>query len=201
MHRCIALEIAFKGSRNYLQGGDLLAAALRSLNLDEGFRKFSLTLDRKTGKQPYLIVIEPDENTQTRPERAFARVLVQPQQIKAWIVEGEQDVESRVDFDEDALLSLGRFTGMQAEVTSDQQVNAIELFVAFIKQLHILNFPLSGKEHWAVTQIDLNGPLPVGGLLGCKLAIESRLGTTLTRSDIMIEGRPLATMFFSALPR
>lgn len=155
----LKLDLKYKGSRNYLQGGDFFDAITSALFDETGdgalkklcFKSFArnqcrLVLEKRPGKSEYQI----GNGIWLKSDG---------EEIKFWIVESDEPVLSRYPFDEDELIAPSRIVGNVITLAAGNRYSAIENIVALTKKLNYALTPdINGK--WVFGQIEMLKPMP-----------------------------------------
>lgn len=191
----IPLDLAFKGARHYIQGGDFFNSVESAARLFPGvegahisrlsFSRFSYHLTE--------LCIEEDidlDNCVGEGELVLADGRCQP----FWLREGPDVPSGRRPYDEEGMVASATFGEQSATLKAPIQFTPIEAVIALTKVLNYrLATPRQGK--WVFGKIELNQSLPV---IGEALTITRSKGVPgrFSVNDIVIDGRHVGTIQF-----
>lgn len=154
------LNTAYKGSRQYIQGGDLF----NSIE-DKLFELF----EQKT---PYISLLSfshfayhfcelvIDENVETQNIVGKGSVSFEDNTKKNfYLTETTKTPTERVPYDEDSLVALAQYTEHSIQLSDKSPFSSIETIIALTKALSYKNMPLQ-QGKWVFGRIDLTTALP-----------------------------------------
>lgn len=198
----LALELAFKGERVYLQGTELYeaVAALARRELGTGALRLKLAMHRMLSSQPDLYWTDrPDELD--RPEAAAVdfSAAAGGATVRGWLLETSRPVVRRVPYEESQIAAVCRLEGDAVSVIADPGFLPIEVAVAMTKQLHGERLP-APRSRWIFTRLDLRRLLEPGDAGSISIVLKDNLHGRLTRSDLRVAGRSIGAIYFSLLP-
>jgi hypothetical protein len=156
------LELSFKGSRDYLQGGDIFNALKNVVPIVSNHKEaFICRLSfRNFAKMACELTTDPPNELTTiigEVRFAFPNELGH---LDAWVVLTDIPVRQRKPFDEDLLLASAKFdqVNRSASLISRSEWTAIEEIIALTKYLnYAVNPNVKGK--WVFGQLDLKQDL------------------------------------------
>lgn len=183
----------FRGTRNYVQGADMVNGVLEYVKSQKGengeviavkFRSF-------TENSVYL-----SEDVCDSPEYSLIGTfsLRDETLISGYFYSGNTKIATRVDYDE-SIFAYDVDVDKQTVSSVDQKYSVIEDLVAVVKFLHNQLFP-SGDEKWVFVQLDLDVVLPRN-----YRRLEARIGKMLrgsfTVTEFSIDGAVVGKIGFS----
>jgi hypothetical protein len=194
------LDLAFKGSRDYLHGTDMYRAIVESLALDPGV-PFRMVIHHFARRQFDLVVGPPGGVPPATAATAFWAGHADAR-IQGWLEEREAAVTRRVPYDEDAIWSSCQSSGKEIRMTSAAPASftPIEVLVALTKKLH-LDAMSAGGTKWAFTQLDVGRLLSPSDVDKFEVRIDQALGTRFTKSSVFVESKRLGTIHFAGVGR
>lgn len=192
------LDIPFKGSRDYLHSTDMIEAiraavascgvVMEDQRVVIGFRAFARHACTLAFGGPGERLARPDRAT------AFVQIGEGANQRLGWVVEGAEEVERRIPYDEDSICRQGVITERTIRLGQAVGFRTVEIAVALTKHLHHTLFPEPGKR-WMLTKLDLVNPFVESGGAGMEVAITSIQGP-VTRSHVVC-GPTRGDLYFS----
>ena len=198
------LDLAFKGSRDYLQGPDLLAGLLNALDNcgapADGV--LAASFYRKTGLQPDIGVLEEGDPTAKTDETiGHWSAECGGRRMRGWYLQTGRKVEKRRPYEEDSVVAQCVRGEDRIAFDGQTDLTATELCVAMTKALHIARFPLAADRHWAVCQFALARPLRDEDKADMRIELGTTLGGRLTKSALYAGDTRLGEIFFSPASR
>lgn len=193
-----ALDVPFKGSRDYLQGPDLFDAVVDCLRqagwLDDqrlvvAFRSFA--------RHACVLAMGEIGEVPPRPAAALGSVTLGEGAGRriGWIIETDCLVARRVPFPEEEIVAAATFADRHVEMVQAVPFRPAEIAVALIKHMHQTLMPVPDKR-WIVSKIDLARPLPDDGGVGMSIDLVQAGSAALTRSRVRA-GDAEGDFFFS----
>ena len=194
-----ALDIGFKGDRDYLHGTDVYDTGLAALRAcfpgADGRVRYSFhaiartALDLRCGQAGTI---------GERPENCAAEIHLGDgsTMVSGWIVETGRAVEGRVAYDEDAIGAACTLAGQNIAMQKPTSHRPIEIAIAMTKRLHYALFPPPAGK-WMFTRLDIARQLEPADTAGMEIAHKNRLGARLSRCDLRAGGVSLGSIYFS----
>lgn len=183
------LSFRFKGSRDYVQGGDVFDVLEQWLKKqgkyiqELNFRSFS-------ANQLACVFTEPSENI-TAEGKAVDN---DGTQTLFWLTETAEPVTERHPFDEDAITSHARIEGKVIEASNTAQYSVIEQIIALTKALNYSLTPdINGK--WVFAQLRLKEALPESAD-NFSIRQKTLLGGRFSTQEIKLDNRVVGDIRF-----
>lgn len=199
------LSLCFKGSREYIQGTNMLDAAMEAIaHRAQGMpiENLNFSISKMTGKK---LVCDWWEKGSPAPDHGKPIVTclfnLGDVPYEGRLVETEDDVKERVPFDESVITSRCVFTPAESLVKlveTPSDVTPIEILVSMNKALHYKVFTIPSDSQWVFCRWESAvWPLP-DEMRGISLTIEQSLGTRLTRARVELNDALIGRIYFSA---
>ena len=153
----VALNVGFKGTRNYIQGGDIynaIDACVRATRSESyiqhlAFRHFAR-------RDCDLLWTEPKADVTLIGQ---GRSVFGEEQRRFWVSESSRDAAGRRPYDEDSIVRSSTIEGRQITLTHRSVYTPIEEIIALTKRLAYHLAPdVDGK--WVFGQLDLTQRIP-----------------------------------------
>ena len=198
------LSLCLRGSREYIQGTNMLDAAMVAIacGTEARIENLSFSIGRMTSKnllcnwwEAGSIVADQCDSVSTF---LFTSTGVP---YEGRLVELEEDVKKRMPFDESVITKCCVFAPGEKRVTLAGMplgVSPIEVLVSMNKALHHEIYKIASNSQWVFCRWESSvWPLPneLGGVI---LTIEQSLGIRLTRARIECNNKLVGRMYFSA---
>lgn len=202
----VELNIPFKGSRNYIQGPDLVHQAWVAVTDAQGISfggPARFAFSRQVGVRPLLSFGVPGEMFQ-RPANAFGTFSLTGDSgiLSGCFLESDRPVTDRVPYDEGHVIENCDFDTSAgiATLRRPTEFTTLETAVAMTKKLHQAMVPVAGKS-WIVVQFQLAGRLCDEDMEGLTIRCLPGLGHRLTKSEMVASSGSLGFLFFSLVDR
>lgn len=197
MRRSIAFR--FKGERAYVQGPDMVEAAMREALAGESAPQVSdlvFVMHRMTGRNLDLILDEDEPSGAAPVARLSFAAHGAPR--RGILVERAEAPAGARPYDEQELRARCRTDPAARSVVlrGASPLTPLETLVAMTKLLHQALYPETTGQ-WLFARLEApRWPLgPLGD--GLELRLERAVGTRLTKSGARLGGQILASVFFS----
>lgn len=180
-----SLILKYKGSRDYLQGGDLYNAIAETLSEQFGGHLVRLAFKHFARNQCQLLLEPIIDSTDVMGKGSWRKASGEMQRF--WICETDRPVTESYHFDEDAIIDPTQLDGSTILGYCTNDYSVIENVIALTKRL---NYALSPdvKGKWLFGQLDLK----VRGLpaIWQEILVERMLcvGNRFSRNRILIDG-------------
>ena len=180
------LEFKFKGSRDYIQGPDMINALMEltganSLNIDIKFYK-------RTNK--FLEIVNEDHAAKV----ASFRINDGPIQ---YLKETASAVTDSYPYPEDEIISGSKIADNEILFFDNQSYSDIEIIVALTKKLHTHYFDT--KDKWLFARGVLNIAQKNKGAK--RIKIIKNIGSKLTQSSVYVNDDEIGHIYFSAVSK
>lgn len=190
----IALDLPFRGARDYLQGADIFNALIDLTGAQENM---SLRLHALMHHGIDAVPI-PDVTTDLKQ---FAGVFIYggPEGLqKIGLRDNSKIVTKRVPYDEPRVIADASVHDHRIVSPGPSEFTFMERVLALNKALLQDIIPIEGIR-WLATRLDLTR-VPSSPMT---LAVElvERLGTRLTKSSIAVDGEDVGFVYFSGVPK
>jgi len=197
-----ALELSYKGERDYLHGTDMYeaVAALVRRELGTGALRLKLAMHRLLSTQPDLCWTE-QRGEVDRPAGAAAdfSAAAGDSTVRGWLLASARPVTRRAPHDESRIAAACRVEGDAISVSRDPGFLPIEVAVSMTKQLHGERLPVP-HGRWMFTRLDLRRLLLPADAGSLSVVLEENLHGRLTRSGLRVAGHAVGAIYFSVLP-
>lgn len=153
------LELEYKGNRSYLHGSDLYMQINEwAAGQYESTAYVRHLAFRNMAQHQCMLVLEPPDASDHVIAKAV--VMTKDGDKKIWLIESEQAVTGRYDYDEESLVEKATLDVGGDTITLDQRIgfSVIEEIIALTKQLNNTLDPLE-KGKWLFAQLDIDRPL------------------------------------------
>lgn len=180
------LNTPYKGSRHYIQGGDLFnSVSHKLLELFGQQRPYvsQLSFPRFAYHLCDLVI---DESVDAQSIMGKGAITFEDKSKKSFCLAETTTLPSeRVPFDEDSLVAQAKYTGRSIELSGKPPFSSIETVIALTKALSYKNMPLQ-QGKWVFGRIDLMIALPA---IGHSVSIEnvSSVAGRFNTNNIMID--------------
>lgn len=199
----IPLVLSYKGSRNYLQGGDLYNAIASSFSqLYQGDSKTIQLLFHRFARQQCDLYIVGAEEGILRPEECVCDGTVEGKSGKwiFWLLETGRPVTGRQPFDEDGISRNAIVSDKQVSLEERLEYSPIEIVVALTKHLHNLLYPLAGQR-WIFSKLELSRLLAPEDNHRVRVKLLTNLHNRITKSEVWCGVELLGHIYFSAIAK
>jgi hypothetical protein len=193
------VRLCFKGDRTYLHGTDVYEAAVERLRAEwpglDGRCRF---LFHRLARRPLAALVDRFAPGVARPNGCAAEMHVTggPVEASVWFVERDGAVDCRHPYDEDAVVRGVTLSANEISLAEPPPNRAIEVVVALTKRLHYAALaPAAGR--WLFVRLDLRRLLRPGDARGVAVRLAGPARAALTRSEIVVRGEPLGSIYFS----
>ncbi|MBI5643974.1 MAG: hypothetical protein HY954_10935 [Deltaproteobacteria bacterium] len=195
----VPLTLAYKGQRNYLQGGDLYNGIIDAIDghVDGKKGPFRLAVHNFASRQCDMLINESGEQL-TKPEGLVAEFTIGSARgmVTGWLMETERDVVNRNPYDESVIQALCTDEGESIEMRGETPYTPIEVAISMTKQLHYRLYPIvDGK--WIFTKLELGRLLEDNDSARLKVTARHNLNNRLTKSIITAGGEQVGSIYFS----
>ena len=202
----VPLHFGYKGKRQYIHGTDMynvMTAAIAALYPEAAIGALRMVIHRTAVRQCRLLCGAPGE-TVARPLGGATQVQAASSlgPVEAWLVEGEEPVLERREYDEDRVEQLCTFdpdsSPNTVTIVGDSGYTAVETLVAMTKFLHQRRYrPEAGK--WWFARLQLQRPLAAADVTQFRVQfLEDLGGGKLTRSAVFAGDEPIGYINFAA---
>jgi len=192
------LALSYKGSRQYIQGGDIFNALTDSsseiTNQAEVF--INRLVFRRYARHACELTTERPENMETVVGQVRFRSLSDGTLIDGWVVEKAIPVSDRQVFDESLLLAAATLDqeGRSASLADRSMYTPIEDVIALTKYLNCSVSP-QVRGNWIFGQVDLIEPLS-DNYRSLKIQMKSLIVDKFSVNDILLDGRQIGAIRF-----
>lgn len=194
------LDLAFRGSRDYLHGTDLYETITHLPGLDVGTGSLGITFHSRLRNQPDLLLLdEQDFSWRNNPAfRGELRIGEGSSAVQGVLLESARPIVARKPCNEPAVAAFGEVDveARRAFLKEGVEGSPIEQIVFLNKKLHQLALPELGTK-WLFARLELVAPLNTPPQGGFSLHLAQVLGGRFTRTNIEKNGQRLGTLFFS----
>ncbi len=174
--RTVPLTLCFKGGRDYLHGTDVYdaIAALADAKCSGGVSRVRLSIHRFFRHQPDLVWTW-GELPRDRPAGAVVDFSVAGDRVMSgWFVDTAR---------------------------AEPPGRPIEALVSMTKRLHLSRHPVTGTARWIFTRLDLRRLLCGQDPRGFRLRLVDNLHGRITRTEVLVGGEALGSIYFSLVGR
>lgn len=194
--KTIPLKVAFRGSRDYIQGADIYEAVVTTIQSDCGPVPGALRLQMHSlARTSCELLFAPAEVPVSRPALGKAEFVLGG--WHGWIVETGRPVVERLPYDEGHIARQCEITGSIIRTTGKMPNSAVEVLIGATKLLHQSLYPQIERK-WIVSRIELQRVFTADDF-AMEVELLQNLNDRLTRSAIRCASEPLGHIFFSAI--
>lgn len=191
----IALQMTFKGDRNYLRGADFFICIESTLECSTPGWLQKLVF-RKFTKQKCKMSWTPPTAKENIIATGTWRDLEGKVFEKFWVLESPQQVDSRIAFDEDALAGQAAIKKKEIVLAGTQEAHIMDYAVALTKKLNSYLRPdFHGK--WVLGQLSLSKKMP-SVFSEIKISCIDQKKEKFTRNRITVDDRTIGEIVFIA---
>lgn len=186
------LKFALKGSRNYVHGTSLFDAFIQAAQ-QRGLNGGMINVSFKHMIHNPLCILK--ECTPNSDDAAVARLSGQSGESIVLCINEAADTEetTRGEFDELGICR-GAVVGDQYIVQDNpHHQDRIELLVSLCKKMH--QECIDASKKWVFSRYDGQFPIPIPDRI--ELKIVKQVGTRLTCSNVVVNGKKIGDMYFS----
>ena len=202
----IELSLGFKGERTYIQGADMLNAAMQAITRHAPHARIEKLDFRISRMTRHLLTCHwwPRSTPRSLPGEAVATFTFQLDGIdhEGKLIQGEGCADARRAYDESLVEKQCVFTPAHRSVsltTMPDDFSPIEVLVSMNKALHLKELSIPSGSQWVFCRWESPKWPPCLDLSGVELTLEQTLGTRLTRSRIKLNAEHIGMLYFSAL--
>ena len=185
-------NLKYKGSRTYLQGGDIFNALVDTFSkLGSGY--LSKLMFKSFARNQIEVLLHKPENCVLVLGNGVWKFTNGAEQ-KFWFRETEEPVKESYSFEEETITAVATLTDLGIRLASQNAYSTIENIIALTKRLsYALTPDVDGK--WLFAQIDLEQALPEGW---GSMQIEQKLciANSFSRNRITIDGQEVGEIRF-----
>ena len=194
----VHLELAYKGTRDYLHGTDIYTAITEQFSRTmPQYRHCPLRLAiHGFARNQCDLLYRVGAERMPRPEHARVEFSLEPD-VFGWLAETARAVLSRRPYEEDEAVATSRIEGNTIQSGPTEGFSAIEVLVALTKRLHMTLRPRQSR--WAFTRLELLRPLEVTDAGRLRVQLVDALGDRLTKSVITSSNAAIGHIYFSAI--
>jgi hypothetical protein len=186
------IQFSFKGDRNYVHGTSLFDALVRHAE-HRGIKSGRINILFKQKIDSPECILE--ERIATTDDSVVAKLLSFEGCSHSFCINpvSKKQAAVIVDYDESDIC-LGAKVGCGSIIQNQpRHDNKIELLVALCKKMHFEC--IESEKKWVFARYD--GVFPIPEINQVEIRIAKQVGTRLTCSDVLINGRKIADMYFS----
>ena len=192
------LLLSYKGSRNYLQGGDFFNALVDIAEETTGHTDSfveRLTFRRLTRKMCMLTDTKPNDSEKEIGTVRYMNPLDKSHVI-FWLVETEKLIADRYPFDETVTLSESNLDLENRSVVLPIRsiYTPIEDIIVLAKHLNYSISPIT-KGNWLFGQLDLTEPL-IDNYHSLEIKMKNLIAGKFSVNEIVVDGRQIGSIRF-----
>ncbi|MFY1843131.1 hypothetical protein ACOTB7_24235 [Achromobacter xylosoxidans] len=197
------LSFSFKGARDYVQGPDMVEAAMQALtrHFSAPLSQIDFQMHRMTGSNLRLVIT--DCQPAAAPTEAVASVtfITPDKHWYGYLHETGVAPTEHVPYDESALFEACEFTlsehHTRVDLASAQGCTPLEAIVSMTKAMHLRAFPqTTGK--WVFCRWSSPDWQEQPNMGAIRVELTRAMGARLTRSSVTVADVPFGTVYFSA---
>ncbi|WP_029406895.1 hypothetical protein [Thiomicrorhabdus sp. Milos-T2] len=184
------LSFCFKGSRNYVQGADIVSELLK-LFADQNISDIDLKFNGIT--QTNLSLMEGLENLDAKVN---IRLKEAGEEKSYQLVENDETIECSYEYDEDEIITNCQLDLANQQIILKQSTGftLCENFVAMNKYL-LQSLFLEAKGKWYFTRLEQSRIIEDDALITVRLI--KNFNFRLTKSDILVGNECIGSVYFT----
>ncbi|MGB3500419.1 MAG: hypothetical protein WBA44_02270 [Mesorhizobium sp.] len=185
------LSFRFKGSRVYVHGTDMFNAinGIMADGNDGYVSDLSFRRPARKNCELHFDKVEMDMCVATGRVRQLSGA-----EVPFWITEGDSEVQGRVEYDEDLIVTNAAFDDASVRLDQPTRFTLIEEIVALTKALsYRLGPDVDGK--WLFGQLKLDAPFP-SLYTTREIRRQSFIGNRYSSNEILIDAKPVGQIRF-----
>jgi len=198
--KVVALNLPYKGDRDYLHGTDMYLETIRVLNGDKPealtgkCRMVIHNIARRQCQLLYTFLYD----TAKRPEKLIAEFnfISDAGNLIAGLVETSEDIYDRIPYAESQITENCIISDRSIKLSCRTRFSAIEELVAMNKLLHITKYP-PRESRWYFTRMDLDRLLTVNDVGNLQVTLQQNLNNRLTLSEVISHDQIIGHIYFS----
>lgn len=192
----IPLNLAFRGSRDYIQGADIYEAVVATIQRDCGPVRGALKIRMHSlARCSCELLLAPADVPVARPESGKAEFVLG--NWHGWVAETDDPIVERLPYDEGHIARQCEITGSIIRTTGKTPNSAVEVLIGATKLLHQSLYP-QVEHKWIVSRIELQRVFTATDF-AMEVELLQNLNDRLTRSAIRCASEPLGHIYFSAI--
>lgn len=199
----LPLDLSFKGMRTYIQGPDMLNAAVAAVAHQIGaieLTQFNFIINSTTSRSLCLMVGQ--EKQRVLADQMPVATLSFKANGLSWqgvLVEESGEPTCRHSYDEESIVALCRISQAEGCITLEGELmfTPIEVIVAMTKALHQALYP-EAPGKWLFCRWESECWPIIISLSGISIVLGTTLGSRLTKSAVMLDGERIGWVYFSA---
>ena len=195
-----ALDLPFKGQRDYLHGTDMYQAIVRAIRDAEStalIGSFRMAIHKIARLQCQLLSSAPPLPS-PRPQNTIVEFSFASADINlaGWIVETNAPVATRVPYPEEEIAKRCLINRRTIALNEPVAFLPIEVLVAMNKELHLSCLP-SAVGKWYFTRLDLDRLLRPDDVPAFQLELGQNVSNRFTKSAIFVRDKSIGHIYFS----
>jgi len=194
----VPFDFAYKGDRDYIHGTSVyeqVSEYFSEVFPDRMNGTFQMVI-HSFAKKRCDFVYTLDSGPMKKPEAGRVEVSTSTG-IHGWLVESGDEISRHIPFPENKITERCKLgDDRSVEMVSVVPFHPIEVLVAITKHLHLREYPgASGK--WIFARLELDRLLNDDDCGQMGVQIQKSIGTRLTQSAVLSDGKPIGKIHFS----
>lgn len=184
------LKLCFKGTRQYVQGPDIVATLFKTV-ADKNLTQIDLKFNGIT--KTNLDLVEGQDSDQAKVN---IRWLEQGQEKQYQLVENDEPIDCRYEYNEDLIIEKTTLDlkSQTIHLNKTTGFTLCENFVAMNKYL-LQNVFSDEADKWYFTRLEQAKLIDDNALISVKLI--KNFNFRLTKSDILLDGEVIGSVYFT----
>lgn len=204
MSNSIPLTFCFKGSRDYVQGGDIFNEVIQIIKSREECQSnlnIDLIMRNVLRTNANLFFVEKTDDNSYKLVNATINISCNTNRYEMILVENDIPINQRNDYFEEEIIKSVLFNEDEKSISlgKSNYYTVIERIIALNKVLLNKLFPNHGRK-WYFVKIKLrNWDINMNDSASLKLVFKKNLDFKLTDTIISVEGEQVGNIYFSLI--
>lgn len=199
------LSLCLKGSREYIQGANMLIASMEAIAQraqGKSIQNLNFSINKMTAKNLVFTWWEKGQPLAVHREPiATCFFDLEGVPYEGGLVENKDSVKMRVPFDESLITSRCEISPIEKVIRlidTPSGISPIEILVSMNKALHYQVYTIPGDSQWVFCRWE-SAAWPINDeMAGITITLEQSLGTRLTRARVELKKELIGRIYFSA---
>jgi hypothetical protein len=196
-----ALELCFRGDRDYIYGPTIYAAITDTLaqNPSDSITNFKLVMHRFARNQCELFWGDARDAARSQDALATFEMKRETGDVFGWLAETSRPVDCRIPYDETPVWNACDVNNEDRRVSvglDSSPLPIVDVVVSMNKYLHLKVLP---GQRWVVTGFNINRLFAPDDCQKLSVQLRNQLGTRHTKSEIYAHGESIGFITFTSV--